>query len=313
MERLTPSDSPPSTPVRAPPEGVPSNAAAPSSRVTVQAFSAPLRAASIVLYVAAALNLVNLAEHIALDMFQGTQSAPPLSLALTLATFTGGPLLVVGAFRRLVTATLEVQPSSIVLTMRRARLEIPAASIRAIQPLGVPLPGPGISFSMTSGRRLRYRLVLANPDLLIDALAHGPIEGAVAARRHPALLYAAARRSLAPRRWYWAALKLVVLPVALSVVLFRLHQMIGYGGAFGQYYLLGLKSYLTAFVLTCTGTTCGLWVYAALCRLFGESFALVATRLVPSGARAVRVLVEGMCLIAYYGLVPAYVAVALLA
>lgn len=283
------------------------------SRVSVHAYSAVLRGVTIALSVVAALNVANLAAHVAADVFMGTRSAPPFALAMTLAVFSGAPLLAVAALHRFVAATVDVQAGVVVVTTRRARIEIPAASIDAVRPLRLPVPGPGVAFAMTSGRRFRYRLVVADPEVLVDALARASIAGAAVAHRHATILYASAKRSIGPRRWGWAALKLVVLPLALTIILFRLHQVIGYGGALGQYYLLGLKSYVIAFALAGAGTIGGLWVYAAICRLLGEGFALLATWIAPSGARAIRVVVEGMCLVAYYGLVPAYVAAALLA
>jgi len=281
------------------------------ARVEVHAYTALARAAAVVLRALAALNFVYLAYIHALDIFTGTQLAPPLLVAQALVFFSGLPWGVSILIRRLARADVEVSPTHVVLSLRGARYEIPLASITAVRPFVLPLPGPGIGLVMTSGRLFRHRLLREDPGVLLSALG-ARLPFAENALRHPAVAYAQARYKTARQRWILGLAKFFLFPLALHLILFRLHQMIVFGGPFGQYHLLGLAPYLKAFALHWAGTAGGFVVFAGVLRLFTEAIALPLTWMVPSRARLVRRIAEGFNLIAYFGLVPAYLVFVLL-
>lgn len=282
------------------------------SRLEVRAYSAPVRLIAAALEVLAVLNILYLAAHIVHDIVEGEQTAPPLLVALGLSMFSGVPAAAVALLRRLFTATVDIQPPLLMLSLRRTRFEIPLASIAAIRPLKLPLPGPGIALEMTSGRRFRYRLELTEPSALLAAIGSA-LPSAHAAQSHPSMVYALARYQLARRRWYYWIVKFVLFPLALTVILFRLDQYIVYGSLFGQYYRSGLSAYLKSFGSYWAGTTGGLVVYAGVFRIVTEALTLLLAWVVPSRARLVRRSVEIFCLLAYFGAIPAYVLARLLA
>jgi hypothetical protein len=281
------------------------------SRLEVHAYTAPARLVAAALQALAALNILYIAANIVHDIVEGEQTAPPLIIALGLALFSGVPAITVALLRRLFTATVELQPPLLMLALRRAQFEIPLSSIKAIRPLKLPLPYPGIALEMTSGRRFRYRLQLADPSALLAAIGE-ELPSAQAALRHPSIVHASARYLLARRGWVYRVIKFVLFPLVLTVILFRLDQYIVYGGLFGQYYLFGLAAYLKSFGSFWAGTTGGLVVYAGTFRLAAEALALPLTWAAPSRARLVRRAVEIFCLLAYFGAVPAYVLARLL-
>lgn len=280
-------------------------------RLEVRAYAAPARVFAVALQALAALNILYVAAHLVLDIIEGTESAPPLIVAMGVALFSGVPLAAGALLHHLLTATVDIQPPLLVLALRRTRFEIPLASITAIRPWRLPLPGPGLTLEMKSGRRFRYRLELADPGVLLSAL--GPeLPSARAALGQASIAYAGARHLFARRRWVHGLVKFGLFPLVLAVILFRLHQYIVYGDAFGQYHLFGLGAYLQSFGTFWAGTTGGLVVYAGIFRLFGEAVALLLTWALPSRARVIRRSVEALCGLAYFGLVPAYVLARLL-
>ncbi|UQA60176.1 hypothetical protein [Polyangium aurulentum] len=281
------------------------------ARVEVHAYTAIARAAAVVLRALAAVNFIYLAYIHALDIFTGTRLAPPLLVAQALVLFSGLPWGISLLIQRLARASVEVSATHLVLTLRGTRYEIPLASITAVRPFALPLPGPGIGLVMTSGRLFRHRLLREDPSVLLSTLgARLPV--AADALRHPAVAYAQARYRTALQRWLMGLAKFFLLPLVVHLVLFRLHQMIVFGGPFGQYHLLGLAPYLKAFFLHWAGTAGGFVILAGVLRLLAEVPALILTWIVPTRARLVRRLIEGFFLIAYFGLVPAYLVFVLL-
>jgi hypothetical protein len=183
----------------------------------------------------------------------------------------------------------------------------------SVRPLRLPLPGPGVALVMKSGRCFRYRLGAADPSSLLSLLGSAlSLSSAKDALGHPAVAYARARDTLARRRWYFWVVKFGLLPLAITIILFRLHQYIVYGGPFGQYHWYGLAAYLKSFALLWAGTLGGFFVYAVTTRLAVESLALLLTFALPSRAPLIRRFAEGACHVAYFGLIPGYVFVRLL-
>jgi hypothetical protein len=275
-----------------------------SSRIEVRVFSAPARLVLGALQVIAALNVLYLAQAIALDVLEGTQRAHPLALAQGLVLFSAVPLGLVALARRLARARLEISPAHILVESARTRFEIPFSSVKAVEPLRLPLPGSALALVMQSGDRFRQRFELADPGVFLSALG-ARLPSAEKALEHPTVRYARARH-LGRRRWYWGFVKLFVLPLILTVILFRLHQFIVFGGPFGQYHLFGLGPYLRSFALLWAGTAGGLVVYAAVVRLVAEFLSFFFTYAAPSRDRLIRRVAEIFCLLAYFGLVPAY-------
>jgi apolipoprotein N-acyltransferase len=102
-----------------------------------------------------------------------------------------------------------------------------------------------------------------------------------------------------------------VLPASL---LFYTHQHIAYGGTFGQYYLEGLVPYLSTLGEYWATTVILLVSYASIWRAAAEIAVWTAAALAGrTPAFAVRRAVEVACAVAYYGGVPALLALRYLA
>ncbi|HEU4537857.1 MAG TPA: hypothetical protein VFS00_27245, partial [Polyangiaceae bacterium] len=228
-----------------------------------------------------------------------------------LAAFTGVPWAVNALVRRARRATLGVGAAHLTLTLRGTRIEVPLASIKALHPFALPLPGAGLALELGSGRRFRQRLLLDAPGALLAALAER-LPAAREALARPAVAFADAKHEGTRRRWYFWAVKWGVYPLALAVIVFRLNQFIMYGGPFGQYQMYGLGPYLKSFFNHWAGTAGGFVLYAALVRAFVEPLAYALTWLAPGRARLFRRGAEIVCHGAYLVLVPAFVALRLL-
>jgi hypothetical protein len=171
----------------------------------------------------------------------------------------------------------------------------------------VPIPGPGLGLLMRSGRRLRWGLQIDDPTRLLAAMAD--VDGVAAAARaallHPVVVYAHAKRTIPMRRWYHLVGKFPLFALAPTAVLFNAHQHIAHGGLLGEYYQLGLGSYLTTFAIYWATVTIYLVLYASLWRGLAEAMALVDARIAPHRAVRERRGLERMCRIGYYVGVPA--------
>jgi hypothetical protein len=230
---------------------------------------------------------------------------PPILVRLV-AVFAVVPGFAAWLIQRALAAEVDLRGAELVVRRRGVTLEIPCASIARVTPWTVPLPGPGFSLSMRSGRRLRWGLQDADPTPLLLALAEaGGVEAARSATQHPNLVYANVKRSVVRRwRWYHLAGKFVLLALGPTAVLFNAHQHIAYGGFLGEYYLLGLRSYLETFGIYWTTVTIYLVLYASVWRGMAEGVALVTAHVAPSRAARVRRAVETACRVVYYAGVP---------
>jgi len=234
---------------------------------------------------------------------------PPMLLrATTLLALMPG--IAAWLIARAFAATLSVRGPDLVLQRRDLRLDVPCASIVRVTAWTVPLPGPGVSLWLRSGRRLRYGLQIADPTRL---LAECGVAGAGATMTHPSLVYAHAKSVVGPWRWHHFLVKYVVFALVPTAVLFNAHQYIAYGGTLGQYYLLGLAAYLQTFFLYWTTLIIYLVLYASVLRGAVEALAHLAAWVVPARAVAVRRGAERLSSVLYYGGVPVLLALRFLA
>jgi hypothetical protein len=264
----------------------------PSTRVIARAFSPAPRIAAAALLALAALCVLDLAAGLIADMIApGPFERVPLPLMVRrLLFFALMPSAAYVMLRWLVRAQIDVGPDMVVVDGRRARLEIPRAAIAGVQPWRLPWPGAGVAIRLRSGRAVH--LAAPDPTPLVAALG-----GETA---HPALVAARARRAT---RWLRHPLHALVLaPLVPTAILFRLHQIITFGGWLGEYRWYGLARWLD--------TLLGVWLWVAghmLCwyaiwRVIVAILAWPAARfLAEPRARAARWLLEAIAAAGYYG------------
>lgn len=203
-------------------------------------------------------------------------------------------------------ARATIENGGLVLSRGRQRFELALTDIAAVEAWRVPLPGPGLSLRLATGQRWHYGLALANPLALARALAAAG--GPPVLSGTPSLVSAYAQARLAMRRWRLdhPLAKFVLLPLALAIPAFHLHQHIAYGNAFGEYYSFGLKAYLIAFVLWWAAWSIGVVLSAALLRAAIEMGTLVTALLRPSLTIGIRRWLERLAHVALYLGLPAW-------
>ncbi len=185
-----------------------------------------------------------------------------------------------------------LEDGRLVIARGTRRLELATQDIAAVELWRLPIPGPGLSLRLVSGGRWGYGLVIANPNALARALAGAgvaPVQVAAASRTLAyRQAYTAVRRSYFDQAW----MKFGVLPLAMALVAFRLHQHIAYGSTFGEYYSYGLQAYLTTLALWWAAWTIGVVLCAAALRTAIEIAALLVALLSPTHALAGRYWLE---------------------
>jgi apolipoprotein N-acyltransferase len=201
----------------------------------------------------------------------------------------------------------------LILTSGARRIELAVRDIVAVEPWRAPMPSPGVWLRLASGQRWRYGLAFAsrtNPAALTKALVAA---GGAAAEQDTAsreamreVIYRQAR--LAMRRGWLdqAYAKFVLLPFALALPAFYLHQHIAYGSGFGEYISFGLKAYLTAFALWWAAWVIGVTLSGAALRAVIEAGTLLTVLVRPARAIDIRRWLERFGNAALYLGLPAW-------
>ncbi len=218
------------------------------------------------------------------------------------------PLLVARALQWLCTARISCDEETVHVIGRALRIDIPRASIDRLAPWVVPLPAAGFGFVMRSGKRLRYGVEARD---LGKVQAKIGVPSAPLFLEHPSAAYAVARQRVV-WRWYHLAFKFALFPLLPGLLIFRLHQFITFGGAFGEYYLSGLRPYLTTLTIYVAMTCMDCLLWASLWRTVGEIGAFAATQVRPSASVAIRRAIEVLCSLLYYGGIAAMILYAFL-
>ena len=205
-------------------------------------------------------------------------------------------------------ARASVADGVLVLASGSRRLELALVDIASAQPWRLPIPGPGLSFTLVSGQRWRHGLACARPDPLAralaplrDAFAHTDADATSAVTR-----YARAVQLPRPGRLDHPLVKFGLLPLVLAIPAFRLHQNIAYGGSFGEYLTFGWQAYLATFALWWAAWTVGVVLCAAALRTAIEAGTLAGVVLAPARALDARLALERLGLAALYIGLPAW-------
>ena len=201
----------------------------------------------------------------------------------------------------------------LVLDQRRQRIEIPLASITALRPWRLPLPGSGVDLQLASGRRWTRSLVLSRPQALRRALAAAGVPMQFEGRLDTALAdHAETRAAAAYPRFDSALVKFMLFPLLPALVAFRLHQVIAFGGTFGEYYTYGPAAYLIGLLIWWASWSIGLMLFAAALRIVIEIVCALVLALHPGRATGVRDALEWTGRLAFYVGVPGWLVLRLL-
>lgn len=224
-------------------------------------------------------------------LFESEAEMTPLILFRAVTVLAALPALAAWLLERALAAQLVVDGSDLVVRARGRRLEIPLDAVAGAVPWRVPLPRPGVSLVLGSGRELA--VAVDDPGALLARIGVDDDD--------PIVLWAGARSRSARTRWYRPLVQFPLFGLVPGVILFRTHQWIAYGGTFGQYYLLGLRAYLVTFAVYWATVTIYLVLWANVWRLIAEAATLVAAYRRPYRTTAFRGAAERAYGLFYYG------------
>lgn len=181
------------------------------------------------------------------------------------------PLLVAGGLRRWGLGELRFESSQVVIDRPRERIEIPIGSIATLRPWRMPLPAPGLDLLLGSGRR--WSMSLASPSLACAAGKGGITSGRLAR-------FAEQRARSRRPRWDHALVKFGLFPLLPALIAFRLHQVIAFGGTFGEWLTFGPGAWFTGLAIWWASWSLGLMLFAAALRIALEAIAFTTSWLV---------------------------------
>ncbi len=211
-----------------------------------------------------------------------------------------------------------IEGDRLLLVQPRQRWEIPLASIAGLQPWPVPLPqyplhGLGAGLRLRSGRRFERELVLSDAVAWTQRLVAAGVALSPLDRRTQTLAAHFAARANSRRSWLdHGLLRFGLYPLLLALPAFRLHQIIAYGGSFGEWQTHGAAAWFSGLLIWWAAWAIGLMLFAALLRIGIEAIALMVLRLVPARLRAARGWIEDAGRVLYYLAVPVWLGLRLL-
>lgn len=226
---------------------------------------------------------------------------PPLTEPLLFRLFVFlflMPAMAAGLIRRAFTVEVEVDRDGVVMRRGGHRVEIERAAITQATVWRLPVPGPGLTLRSAD---FSCSLQVDDPVPLLRALAGSDATG-------PVLVYAQARSAVGRARWLHLAGKYGLFPLPIVLLLFRLHQYLTFGGTFGQYYIEGLRPYLSTLGYYWIMVVVNLLLYASVWRGAAEGISLLAASITPARALTARRWSERAVQVAYYAGVPALLA-----
>ena len=249
-----------------------------------------------------------------LFLFSGTPPTNPLRLIRVFAGTCFLPFVALWSLRWAYAARIAVReavdsrPSQIVLQRHDRNVAIPVDRIESVALWSVPLPGPGIDLRVKDDRSVRYGLELANPEKFTERLS------GVRGSSQISLGGEGARFAFWSARWAVVShsirrllIKFPIFALVPTLPLFRVHQLIAYGGMLGEYYQYGLKAYLLAFAIYWATLTIYLVIYAAVLRVPIEVVCAIVAIVAPSSAARAREITEIAGRWLFYVSVPVFV------
>jgi apolipoprotein N-acyltransferase len=210
-------------------------------------------------------------------------------------------------------ARLGIEHGVLVLASGRQHLELAIRDIVAVEPWRIPVPGPGASLRLASGLRWKYGVALEDPSALAHALQAAGGASLQEMPRSRASAYLGSRLAIPRGRLARPLAKFVLLPLALAIPAFRLHQYIAFGSAFGEVYTFGWVAYLKGFALWWAAWAIGVVLYAALLRALIEAGTISGVLLKPAASTQIRRWLERVGLAALYLGLPTWLLFRLLA
>lgn len=208
-------------------------------------------------------------------------------------------------------ATLRIEGGLLVLEQATRRIEITAADILDARPWRLPLPSTGVRLRLKAGA-WRHAIVGVDPQRLIERLrAAGAITTSDDAPASRASILGHAVQATRHRLLDHPAFKFGLFPLLPALPAFRLHQVIAYGGTFGEWQTYGAKAWLLALFVWWASWAVNLAMIAAGLRVLVEAGTLLPLALRPQKTLDVRRVLEIAARVLFYLGVPLWLAVRL--
>ncbi|MBX9899870.1 MAG: apolipoprotein N-acyltransferase [Burkholderiaceae bacterium] len=176
-------------------------------------------------------------------------------------------------------ARATIEKGSLAFTRGQQRFALPLSDIAVVELWRLSLPSMGSALRLVSGKPWHYGLVVENPNTFAHAIVKAGAEIGqnieVAPAENLASRYQLARCAIRRGRLDSPWFKFLLLPLALAIPAFQLHQHIAYGSAFGEYSTFGLKAFLLAFGIWWAAWTIGVTCTAAALRAAIETGTLL--------------------------------------
>jgi apolipoprotein N-acyltransferase len=243
---------------------------------------------------------------LALLLFAETRLSNPLRLIRTFTEVCLLPAIAAWLLARSLRTTVEVSEKTLVIDLRRRRIEVPCESVAAVEQWSVPLPSAGIRLTLKSGRRFSHGLGVADVAAARNAIVEAADLPQVGMTPHGAAAqYARAAAAGVLHRTH-PILRYVVFALVPALPLFRLHQWITYGGTFGEYYMYGLGPYMLALAVYWAHAAIWLMMIDAALAAIGLGATIATALAAPSRTAVVGKAARATGDILYYASVPTF-------
>ncbi len=185
------------------------------------------------------------------------------------------PALAAWALRRAFSARVWLREGWLILQSAGRRVELPVSSTLTLRVWQLPLPMPGLQLSTDVGHS--FGVASAHTATLVQAM-RALNARASTDETHPTLLQAWAEQRLRSHQpWLDAPLiKFGLFPLLPALIAFHLHQVIAFGGPFGEWLTFGFSAWLSGLLLWWASWVLGLSLFAAALRVMVEACSLVA-------------------------------------
>lgn len=243
-----------------------------------------------------------------------TNDGTPINPVAQIWLFAGLVLLPEAAawsLMRAFAATLRIDGGTLVLEQPSRRIEIAATDIIDARPWRLPLPSTGVQLRLKAGP-WRHAIAGVDPLHLIERLHTA---GAATTSNHTAASRAAilghALHATRHRLLDHPAFKFGLFPLLPALPAFRLHQVIAYGGTFGEWQTYGAKAWLLALFVWWASWAVNLAMIAAGLSVLVEAGTLLPLAVRPQKTMDVRRVLEIAARVIFYIGVPVWLAVRL--
>jgi apolipoprotein N-acyltransferase len=243
-----------------------------------------------------------------------TDTGAPINPVAQVWLFAGLVLLPEAAARSLMrafAATLRIEGGTLVLEQPSRRIEMRVDDIADARAWRIPLPTTGVALRLQAGP-WRHAVAGIDPQWLIERLRAAGA-GAIrdAAARSRAAILGHALHATRHRLLDHPLIKFGLFPLLPALPAYRLHQVIAYGGTFGEWQTYGAKAWLLGLFVWWASWAVNLAMIAAGLRVLVEAGTVLALALRTQMTMNVRRMLETAARLLFFLGVPLWLAVRL--